>query len=224
LAAVVDISDRKREEERLRAALKEKEVLLGEIHHRVKNNLQIVHSLIDLQSARISDPATLDMLRESQNRIKSMALIHQLLYVSNDFAEVDFAAFLDTLMPTLVSSYAMEPDRFTISIDVTDGQLPLNAAVPCGLIANELISNALKYAFPGSRRGEIKIALARETTNQAVLLVSDDGIGIPEDLVLEDMPTFGLQLVMLLADQLGGELTIQRSMPTRFLLRFPIQR
>ena len=224
LAAVVDISDRKREEERLRAALKEKEVLLSEIHHRVKNNLQIVHSLLDLQSARITDPATIGMLRESQNRIKSMALIHQLLYVSKDFAEVDFGAFLDTLIPTLVSSYALDPDRFVLSINVIDGLLPLDAAVPCGLIANELISNAIRSAFPGDRRGEIKIGLTREPTGHAVLLVSDDGVGIPADLMLEDMPTFGLQLVMLLAEQLGGELTIQRSAPTRFLLRFPMQR
>ena len=106
---------------------------------------------------------------------------------------------------------------------MTDGLLPLNAAVPCGLIANELISNALKHAFPGDRRGNIGIELNREPTGQAVLVVSDDGIGIPENLVLEDMPTFGLQLVMLLADQLGGELTIQRSAPTRFRLRFPMQ-
>jgi PAS domain S-box-containing protein len=224
LAAVVDISDRKREEGRLRAALQEKEVLLGEVHHRVKNNLQIVHSLLDLQSARISDPAAIEMLRESQNRIRSMALIHQLLYFSKDFAQVDFGAFLDTLIPTLVTTYAMEPDRFTISINAADGQLPLNAAVSCGLIANELISNALKHAFPGNRPGEIKIELTREPAGQAVLLVSDDGIGIPADLVLEDMPTFGLQLVMLLAEQLGGDLEIHRSAPTSFMLRFPMQR
>jgi PAS domain S-box-containing protein len=224
LAGVVDISDRKREEERLRAALKEKEILLGEIHHRVKNNLQIVHSLLDLQSASISDPAAVEMLRDGQNRIRSMALIHQLLYFSKDFARVDFATFLDNLIPTLVSSYAIESDRFTISINAADGQLPLNAAVPCGLIANELISNAFKHAFPGGRLGEIRIELTRDGTDQAVLLVSDDGIGIPDDLVLESTSTFGLQLVMLLADQLGGELEIHRSTPTRFLLRFPMQR
>jgi PAS domain S-box-containing protein len=224
LAGVVDISDRKREEERLRAALKEKEILLGEIHHRVKNNLQIVHSLLDLQSASISDPAAVEMLRDGQNRIRSMALIHQLLYFSKDFARVDFATFLDNLIPTLVSSYAIESDRFTISINAADGQLPLNAAVPCGLIANELISNAFKHAFPGERRGEITIELNRDGTDHAVLMVSDDGIGIPDDLVLESTSTFGLQLVMLLADQLGGELEIHRSTPTRFLLRFPMQR
>jgi PAS domain S-box-containing protein len=224
LAGVVDISDRKREEERLRAALKEKEILLGEIHHRVKNNLQIVHSLLDLQSASISDPAAVEMLRDGQNRIRSMALIHQLLYFSKDFARVDFATFLDNLIPTLVSSYAIESDRFTISINAADGQLPLNAAVPCGLIANELISNAFKHAFPGGRLGEIRIELTRDGTDHAVLLVSDDGIGIPDDLVLESTSTFGLQLVMLLADQLGGELEIHRSTPTRFLLRFPMQR
>jgi two-component system, sensor histidine kinase PdtaS len=115
----------------------------------------------------------------------------------------------------------MEPDRFSISINVTNGFLPLDAAVPCSLIVNELISNALKYAFPGSGPGEIKIELTRETTGDAVLRVSDDGIGIPEDLVLEDVATFGLQLVMLLSEQLGGELTIQHSSPTSFVLRFP---
>ena len=156
LAAVVDISDRKREEERLRAALKEKEVLLSEIHHRVKNNLQIVHSLLDLQSARITDPATIGMLRESQNRIKSMALIHQLLYVSKDFAEVDFGAFLDTLIshPGVILCAGSGPLR---TLDQCDRRAaPLDAAVPCGLIANELISNAIKYTFPGNRRERSK--------------------------------------------------------------------
>jgi two-component system, sensor histidine kinase PdtaS len=189
-----------------------------------RTTFQIVHSLLDLQSARITDPVAIEMLRESQNRIKSMALIHQLLYVSGDFAEVDFQAFLDTLIPNLVSSYAMEPDRFAISINVTNGFLPLNAAVPCGLIVNELISNALKYAFPVDRPGEIRIGLNREATGEAVLLVSDNGIGIPANLVLEDVATFGLQLVTLLSEQLGGELTIQRSAPTRFVLRFPLDR
>jgi PAS domain S-box-containing protein len=224
LAAVVDISDRKREEQRLRAALSEKDVLLGEIHHRVKNNLQIVHSLLDLQTGRVTDPTAIETLRESQNRIKSMALIHQLLYQSRDFAEVDFKAFLDTLIPSLVSSYAMEPDHITISIETADVFLPLDAAVPCGLIANELITNALKHGFPDDRRGQIRVQLEREVTGQATFVVSDDGIGIPEDLVVEDTVTFGLQLVMLLAEQLGGKLAIQRSAPTRFLLRFPMQR
>ena len=123
-----------------------------------------------------------------------------------------------------MSSYAWIRTASYSSINVIDGLLPLAAAVPCGLIANELISNAIKHAFPGNRRGEIESSCTRELTGQAVLLVSDNGVGIPEDLMLEDVPTFGLQLVILLAEQLGGELTIQRAAPTRFLLRFPIQR
>jgi PAS domain S-box-containing protein len=224
LSAIVDISDRKHEEERIRASLKEKDVLLGEIHHRVKNNLQVVHSLLDLQSSRIKDPAALDMLRESQNRIKSMALVHQILYVSKDFAQVDFSAFLDTMIPGLISSYAVDPERVALFISAVEVQLPISSAIPCGLIVNELLSNVFKHAFPGSRRGEVRIDLTRHENDQAALVVSDNGVGIPEDVDLENGGTFGLQLVTLLAEQVGGELTIQRANPTRFRLQFPIQR
>src|ERR1700722_5245676 len=147
LSAIVDISDRKQKEERIQAALREKDVLLGEIHHRVKNNLQIVYSLLDLQSARICDPMVLDMLRDSQNRIRSMAMIHQTLYQSKDFAEVDFGRFLESLVPTLIASYGVDPNSITLSIDAEHFRLPIDAAIPCGLVVNELISNSLKHAF-----------------------------------------------------------------------------
>jgi len=222
LSAIVDISDRKREEERIRIALKEKDMLLGEIHHRVKNNLQVINSLLDLQSARMKDGPALDMLRDSQNRIRSMAMIHQTLYQSKDFAQVDFAKFLDSLVPMLVSSYGVDPNQIGLFMDASEVLLPLNAAIPCGLIVNELVSNVLKHAFPSGRGGEIRIVLGSDPDGTASLSVTDDGVGIPEEVDLERTETLGFQLVTHLVDQLGGTLTISRSDPTSFTLRFPI--
>jgi PAS domain S-box-containing protein len=224
LSAVVDISDRKQKEERIHNALKEKDVLLGEVHHRVKNNLQIIHSLLDLQSARLSDQAALEMVRESQNRIRSMGLIHQTLYQSKDFARVDFRLFLDSLVPTLVASYGVNLDRVSLLIETAQVLLPINAAIPCGLIVNELISNALKHAFPGDRRGEITVRLLAEPSGRARLAVADDGIGMPEGFDVSKANTLGLQLVTLLADQLGGTVSIQRANPTEFVVTFMIER
>jgi two-component system, sensor histidine kinase PdtaS len=222
LSAIVDISHRKEEKERIQSALKEKDILLGEIHHRVKNNLQIIYSLLNLQSARITDPAALDMLRDSQNRVRSMALIHQTLYGSRDFARVDFALFIDTLLPVLADSYGIDPRRVSVRVDVEPVRLPINSAVPCGLVVNELIANAFKHAFPGQRSGEIRVALTRQPGDEALLTVSDNGIGLPEHLDADETGTLGLQLVNLLASQLNGAIAITRSNPTRFALRFPI--
>ncbi|CAH2602247.1 putative Histidine kinase [Rhodovastum atsumiense] len=221
LSAIVDISDRKHKEERIQAALLEKDVLLGEIHHRVKNNLQIVHSLLDLGSARIEDRRALEMLRESQNRIRSMALIHQNLYESKDFANTDFATFLEKMVPILVSSYAVDPARIAVITEAVSVRLPINLAIPCGLVVNELVSNALKHAFPDGRSGEIRIRLAMDGAEHVVLSVSDDGIGMQADLDLGLSETLGLQLVTLLADQLGCEPDVHPANPTRFTLRFP---
>jgi PAS domain S-box-containing protein len=223
LSAIVDISDRKQKEERIQAALREKDILLGEIHHRVKNNLQLISSLLELQSAQIDDPTVLAMLRDSQNRVRSMVLVHQTLYQSKDFAQVDFAGFLDSLLSTMATSYGMNSDGISLSVDTKTVLLPISVAIPCGLIVNELITNAFKHAFPGGRPGEIAVGLAEDGDGHAVLSVSDDGIGIPDDLVIEQAPTLGLQLVTLLADQLQGTVSIQRAAPTRIALRFPIR-
>jgi PAS domain S-box-containing protein len=219
LSAIVDISDRRQKEQRIRAALKEKDLLLSEIHHRVKNNLQIIHSLLDLQSLQIDDPAVTEMLRASQNRVRSMSMIHQTLYQSKDFARVSFASFLDTLLPALVSSYSVTAAHIDLSVEASEVHLPISAAIPCGLILNELISNALKHAFPNGRAGSIRVELRQQPDDQIVLIVSDNGIGIP----LSDTPSgsLGLELVNLLAEQLSGSLTIHRANPTRFELRFP---
>jgi PAS domain S-box-containing protein len=222
LSAIVDISDRKQKESSLEAALREKEVLLGEIHHRVKNNLQIIHSLLELQAFRVDDPSVLKLLLESQNRIRSMSLIHQTLYESKDFAFVDFGAFLDTLAPSLVSAYSVDPSLITLTVDASDVSLPIQAAVPCGLILNELISNALKHAFPPGRSGRIDVRLAMHADNIMMLSVSDDGVGIPADFDLTSSTTLGLQLVSLLTEQLRGELQVQRAGPTCFTLKIPV--
>jgi PAS domain S-box-containing protein len=222
LSAIVDISDRKQKEERIHAALREKDILLGEIHHRVKNNLQVVHSLLDLQSSRISDPAAVGMLRESRNRVRSMALIHQILYQSKDFARVDFRNFLDALVPTLVSSYGTAPERITVAVTAAEVLLPIDTAIPCGLVVNELITNALKHAFPEGREGRIGVELAKPAEDQVLLAVGDDGVGIPDEFDPMQAATLGLQLVVLLSEQLGATLTMQRAKPTRIELRFPL--
>ena len=222
LAAIIDISRRKEEEERIRAALKEKEILLGEIHHRVKNNLQIISSLLTLQAAHILDPAAQDLLRDSQNRIQSMALIHETLYGSNDFAQVDFAIFVDKLLAALIGSYNTDTSRIAIRVDVEPVCLPIDIAVPCGLVVNELITNAFRHAFRGRERGEIRVSLTRQPGGDALLSVSDDGIGLSDQADTAPDDTLGLQLVELLAGQMEGTLSINRSNPTRFSLLFPI--
>jgi two-component system, sensor histidine kinase PdtaS len=212
-----------REERRIEAALKEKNILLGEIHHRVANNLQTVYSLLDLQSARISDQSTIEMLRDTQNRVRSMAIIHQTLYASNDFANVDFAQFLETLLPVLIASYAVDRDMIDIHIEGSPIRLPIAVAVPCGLMINELVTNAIKHAFRDGDRGHIQVALARHSANEAMLSVSDNGIGYPAEFALAKAGTLGLHLVKLLSDQIGGAVTFNRANPTRFSIRFPIE-
>jgi PAS domain S-box-containing protein len=221
LSAIVDISDRKQKELRIQAALKEKDILLGEIHHRVKNNLQVIYSLLELQSARVSDPVALEMLRDSQNRVRSMAQIHQTLYQSKDFAEVEFSQFLDTLVPTLVASYGGHTSEIVLSIDAERVRLPIDSASPCGLAVNELIANALKHAFRPGEGGEIKVSLAHGADNDVILSVSDNGVGVPDHVDIASTDTLGLQLVTLLADQLGGSFSMHRAHPTQFVLKFP---
>jgi PAS domain S-box-containing protein len=224
IIGIADISGRQQEAARIRAALTEKDVLLREIHHRVKNNLQIVSSLLDLQAAQVSDQATRDLLRDSQNRIHSMALIHQTLYGSTDFESVDFAQFSETLLSLLIRSYGIDAGRITIRVEVEPLRLPIDVAVPCGLVVNELITNAFKHAFANRDHGEIRIALTRQSGNEVLLSVSDNGIGLPDNLDIGTTETIGLQLVHMLAMQLDGEITIHRSNPTQFSLLFQIGR
>ena len=206
----------------LERRVNEKDILLSEIHHRVKNSLQVVSSLLSLESARIQDASILEMMVNTQNRIRSMALIHQTLYQSKDFARVDFHAFLLSFVPTLIQSYSVNPERISLEIHVAEVRLPIDAAIPCGLIVNELISNALKHAFPGGRNGTVSICFTQEQAHHAVLSVSDNGVGIPEGFSFESSSTLGMQLVYLLAGQLMGTVACNRANPTSFVVSFPL--
>jgi len=203
-----DITGRIEAQERLKASLNEKEVLLREIHHRVKNNLQIISSLLNLQSGYIHDAQTGEALRDSQNRVKSMALIHEKLYQSATLTKVDFAAYVQSLVEHVRSSFR---DTAGLAIEIIGGPLPLevDVAVPCGLIVNELLTNAIKHAFPAGRTGRIEIAMGAESTgpdSQRMLLeVCDTGVGLPQGMEPQRVQTLGLQLVTMLAQQLKGE-------------------
>lgn len=221
LSSIVDISDRKQKEARIEAALREKDLLLGEIHHRVKNNLHIIQSLLELQASQISDPEVRSMLMDSQSRIASMALIHQRLYQSKDFSKVDFGEFLNLLVPSLLSSYGENDSDIDLDVRASAIFLPIDQAIPCGLIVNELVTNTIKHAYPRGSCGQLQVALKPTTDRQVMLMVSDEGVGIPDDLNIEETESLGLRLVTLLAEQIAGTMTIHRHHPTRFTLTFP---
>jgi PAS domain S-box-containing protein len=216
-----DITARKIADESIRASLREKEVLLKEIHHRVKNNLQVVSSLLGLQSRTIEDGATRKMFQESQNRVHSMALIHESLYQSDNLSEIDFPKYIDQLAAHLFRSYGADPARIRISAMIDDLRLPIDTAVPCGLIINELVSNSLKYAFPEGRSGEIRIAMREEENRCIRLEVSDNGIGLPAGVGFTSTKSLGLRLVRTLADQLGGTIETGSATGAFNALTFP---
>jgi len=217
----LDISERKQAEEKIKSSLKEKEILLSEIHHRVKNNMQVISSLLKLQSAKIEDKKYVDMFKDSENRIKAMSLIHETLYQSKDFANIDFNGYVKTIANALIRSYAVNADRIKLHTEIENIPVELDHAIPCGLIINELISNALKYAFPKDEGGTIKITFRSTNDDEVELTVSDDGIGIPEEIDIGKTESLGLQLVHILAeDQLEGTLELQRDRGTAFKVRF----
>lgn len=213
----VDIAERKKTEEKIKASLKEKEVLLQEIHHRVKNNLQIISSLLNLQSHYIKDKKYAGMLKESENRIRSMALIHEKLYQSENLAYINANEYIKTLAQTLVRSYKVPGVILTVNVE--DVPLTVDYAIPCGLIINELVSNAIQHAFPDGR-GEITITF-RFVGDTIQLKVSDNGIGMPDDIDFRTTDSLGLHLVTLLAEeQLDGEITLERNGGTTFCITF----
>lgn len=216
-----ELSAANAQEQRTQAALDEKNLLLAEIHHRVKNNLQIIDSLLDLEAVRTDDFTTLRVLKNSSSRVKSMAMVHQILYESQDFAQVDFKVLLGELVPTLVDSFATYPERIAVMVEVAGVSLPIDTAIPCALVITELMSNALKYAFPDGKDGEISIELIQEESDQIRLTVSDNGIGLGEAIDLQTTPTLGMQLVVILTEQLHGKISLQRRNPTRFEVTFP---
>jgi PAS domain S-box-containing protein len=207
-------------EEQLRASLGEKEILLKEIHHRVKNNLQVISGLLDLQAHHISDPESREIYKESQNRVVTMALIHEELYQSVNLSQVDFADYIRNLCENLLISYGADQDRIKLDINTEKTEMVADTAIPCGLIINELITNCLKHAFPGERRGTISLSFKQLKSKDFLLTVSDDGVGIPEDVDITSTNTLGMQLVTVLVGQLGGTLKVKRRNGIRFTIRF----
>ena len=218
--AFQDITERKLAQERTLESLKEKEILLSEIHHRVKNNLQVIISLLGMQMDYIKDANVVSAVMESMNRIKSMAFIHQRLYRSTDLAHVDLKGYIKVLTDNLVQAYSVSQNQLTINLEIDDIFLRIDAAIPCGLILNELISNAIKHAFTGRDKGEISISLSKNENDILTLIVQDNGGGMGQDIDFDRQKSLGLRLVRLLVNQLRGTVEIDRSNGTKFVINF----
>ena len=209
-----------RAEGQVRASLKEKEVLLREVHHRVKNNLQIVSSLLSLQARSAKGTDGQDILAEAQNRIRTLALIHEKLYASGDMAGVNMADYLGELVGQLASTFDIPPTKVKVRTDIESVRLNIDTAIPCGLIVNELVANSLKHAFPEGRNGQVTVRLQRPGGEEYELSVEDNGIGFPEGLDFAKTKTLGCQLINSLAAQLGGTVELLRQGGTKSTVRF----
>jgi len=214
-ALVAEIGQREAAEERLRASLEEKLTLLREVHHRVKNNLQIIVSLLNLQSRYITDECTLAAIRESQNRVRAMALVHEKLYQTETLSQINLDDYLKYLGKSLFQFYGANTRGITFSVDTGDVHVDINTAIPFGLIMNELISNSLKYAFPDKRRGAVSISVRRDD-HALHVEYRDTGVGIPEDLDWQNTKSLGLRLVHSLVSQLNGSIALDRREGTAF--------
>ena len=202
------------------ASVEEKDALLKEVHHRVKNNLQLISSLLNLQAARIPDPAVAELLADSRNRVRALALVHENLYRAGNFSRISMASHIQSLCAHLSRAYDSVSQRADLALLVSDLHLDMSRAVTCGLIINELVSNALKHAFPDGRAGRVRVELRPLRGQQYVLVVGDDGVGLPPDMDVERIDSLGLQLVRDLTEQLHGALTVSRDPGTTFTITF----
>jgi two-component sensor histidine kinase len=214
------IRELKEERDRMAGSLAEKEVLLKEVHHRVKNNLQVIASLLRLQANALDDPALISALRECQHRVESMALVHEQLYETKDLRDVDLARHVDVLATNLFHGYG-DPPRISWKAQVEPIRLAVDRAIPVSLILNELISNAFKHAFPGARSGSILIEGGHGKDGSIFISVRDDGAGMPEQIAADRPKSLGLEIVKILTRQLKGALEIDRTQGTRFRINFP---
>jgi two-component sensor histidine kinase len=202
------------------ASLREKEILLREIHHRVKNNLQMISSLLNIQAKSVLDPAALELFKESQNRVRSIAVIHQKLHRSKDLARIDFSDYIRDLVTSLFHTYGVTANKITLHLEVDAVMLGIETAIPCGLIINELATNSLKYAFPGDAKGTIGIALHATGPETYTLVVQDSGGHFPKGLDIRSASSAGLQIVAALIKQLDGTLMLETEGQTRFRIEF----
>ncbi|MBC8231772.1 hypothetical protein H8E77_19655 [bacterium] len=214
-----EITERKQAEEQLKALLEEKKVLLREVYHRVKNNMQIIYSLLGLQVGKLGDQRLNEIINDCQNRIRSMALIHDKLCRSEDLTNINFALYIKDLAQSLFIAYETR-GKIALKLDLEDVLLSNDSAVPCGLILSELISNSLKHAFPGDMKGEVRINLCSDDSGKITLIVSNNGVDFPEDLDLQNTKTLGLQLVNTLIQQLNATIKLDSSGGTTFKITF----
>jgi PAS domain S-box-containing protein len=219
---IIDITERKKMEDQIRDSLREKEVLLKEIHHRVKNNMQVISSLLSVQSQNIRDESIRVLFKESQNRIRSIALVHELLYRSDNLDQIEYGEYLKKMVIPLFESYNVDERRVSIAIEAPEVMITIEKAVSCSLIVNELISNSLKHAFPGDRKGAITIRFSLDPAGSEYLLdYGDNGVGLPPDLDVKKLNTLGMRLIGLLTRQLDGNLELVPGEGTRFRISFP---
>ncbi|ABS56322.1 signal transduction histidine kinase [Methanoregula boonei 6A8] len=216
----LDITDRRRYENQLEESLREKEVIIKEVHHRVKNNMQVISGFLQLQSNYISDPESAEKLNECQRRVRSMALVHEKLYQSRHLGFINVAEYIKSLVSELQEAYVVQADiRFEVNVENVN--INLDTAIPCGLIINELLTNSLKYAFKGRASGTVKISLNLSPDHRFTLKAGDDGTGLPANFDLHSTATLGMQLVQVLVRQLGGEIAIVSQQGTSFVITFP---
>ena len=220
LVVLRDITPQKLAEAALRASLEEKEVLLKEIHHRVKNNMQVISSLLSHQARVVRDPQVMGIFKESQNRIRSIALVHEKLYRSADFSRIDFAEYIRALVPHLVQSAPLEPGQVQFVAELEPTEVTITAAIPLGLVVNELVTNALNHAFPSGRRGEVRVKLDRAADGRRRLAVEDDGVGLPEGFDIRSTESLGMQIISMLVGQLSGEISLGPGPGAKFEILF----
>lgn len=219
MALSEEINARKASEKLVRKSLTEKEVMLKEIHHRVKNNLQVISSLLSLQSGYTEDGESSNLLRECQHRVRSMSMLHERLYRSDDLSRIDMREYAQTLMNFLMRSYSIN-NNIQFTFDINDINLGIDSAIPCGLIINELLSNSLRHAFPENRQGNLFVSMTQNETD-ITLTVSDDGVGLPDNFKIGSTKTLGMTLVETLSQQLCGKMIIDKTIGTSFQIIFP---
>jgi two-component sensor histidine kinase len=214
------VVEHKIDSENIKKSLKEKELLLKEIHHRVKNNMQVISSLVSLQAGRVEDQDHKNLFNEIMDRIRSMALVHEQLYRTRDLSGINLKDYITQLSRRLMRSYDIKPDKIELKIDADDLYIGIDKAVPCGLITNELISNALKYAFPDDMKGRISVKLCKDDNGKILLNINDNGIGLSKEFNLQNADSLGLELVIMLVEQIDGSLDVTGDKGTDFMISF----
>jgi PAS domain S-box-containing protein len=221
IGVATDMTQMKKAEDELKQSLLEKEILLKEVYHRVKNNLQVINSLLQIQSLSLKDADAVRMFRETQRRIRIMSMIHEKLYKSKDLTKIDFSSYMFNLIDYIQQSYSVESSKIDFDINTHNIELGLNKAIPCGLIINELVSNSYKYAFEKGQKGKVYIELNLGDDDYYTLIVQDNGKGFPESIDFKNTETLGMVIVNSFADQLKGTIELDRNCGTKFIIKFP---